>query len=186
MRKSDPEKSICLFSLAQEEEEGFLFGLSPPVVKIHEHLKHIMFMSKNRRLVSLRYSFREHLSLASSCSESGDGLNVGASSTFWEPWARLSTRAEQFCIPFTKTGFTAHAMQRWPARFRSAICERSFCPGGCSLESCPGHFCSNSVFWLSPMCRIGTPFVFLPVEAARGGRAFIFCRPSSTPGFLPA
>ena len=155
------------------------------VKKIHGHLKHITFVNKNRGLISLRYSFRERLLLASSCSESWDRLQVGALLPFWEPWAWYSTSAEQFCILFTETGFTVCAMQSCPARFRSVVCERPFCPGGCSLESCPSHFCGNSIFWLLSVCHIGTPFVFVPIEAAWGRGRFIFCRPSSTPGFLP-
>lgn len=140
-----------------------------------------MFVNKNRSSVSPRYSFREQLSLISSCSESWDRLRVGASSPFWEPWVRYCTNAKQFHILFTDTGLTVCATQSCPARFRSVVCERSFCPGGCSPESCPSHYCSNRIFWLLSMCHVSPLFVLLPVDAAWDGGGIHFLQTQQVP-----
>lgn len=126
------------------------------------------------RTVSPRYSFREQLSLTSSCSESWDRLHVGASSPFWEPWVRYCTKAKQFHILFTETGFTVCATQSCPARFRSVVQEILL-----SWRLQPGVLPQSFLQQqdLLAVVRVPcrhAPFVLLPVEAAWGGGGIHF------------
>lgn len=159
--------------LVSHKSRGSIFFY--PVVKIHGHLKHAVFVNKNRTLVSLRYSCREDRSLAVAMRvEMGYML---------EPHCYSGSHGQGSpqVLSNSISGLPRLDSQYMQCRSSDKLSVRN--PSFLAITAwnpAPVISVAKGILWLLSTCSIGIHFVFLPAEAARSWGMFTFCRASST------
>lgn len=160
--------------LVSHKSRGSIFFY--PVVKIHGHLKHAVFVNKNRTLVSLRYSCREDHSLTVAMR-----VEMGYMS---EPHCYSGSHGQGSpqVLSNSISGLPRPDSQYMQCRSSDKLFVRnpSSFLGVTAWNPAPVISVAKGILWLLSMCSVGIHFVFLPAEAPRSWGIFTFCRASST------
>lgn len=160
--------------LVSHKSRGSIFFYR--VVKIHGHLKHAVFVNKNRTSVSLRYSCREDHSLAIAMRvEMGYMLEPHCYSGSHGQGSPQVLSNSILGLPRLDSQYTqCRSSDKLSVRNPSSFL------GIMAWNPAPVISVAKGILWLLSMCSIGIHFVFLPAEAAWSWGMFTLCRASST------